>query len=349
MCSARSVSRTGASTAPRSSPAASSSASRSPGRSYRPSVMFADEPTGNLDSRTGAEILDVLRGSVRTTGRRTVMVTHDARAAATADRILFLADGASSRSCVAPTSIRSSLRSRRSRCDDRVALRGLAGRKLRTALTAVAIVLGVAMMSGAYVLTDTIDKAFDKIFVESYANTDAVDGQGVRHQLRGRAAPPARSPRASSSRSGPVDGVEVAAGTVQDHEAGQQDGKAINTEGAPTFAVGVDPRPSSPNSIRSTSSKAAGRKAGEVAIVERRGRGGIGPGDGPASRRSGRQEFEIVGLATYGDLSRSAARRSPSRSRSSGAARARTRSTRCDRGEGRRAARELVRRSARRS
>ena len=51
----------------------------------------------------------------------------------------------------------------------RVALRGLAGRKFRTVLTAIAIVLGVAMMSGAYVLTDTIDKAFDAIFVESYA------------------------------------------------------------------------------------------------------------------------------------------------------------------------------------
>ena len=56
----------------------------------------------------------------------------------------------------------------------RVALRGLAGRKFRTLLTAIAIVLGVAMMSGAYVLTDTIDKAFDAIFVDSYADTDAV-------------------------------------------------------------------------------------------------------------------------------------------------------------------------------
>ena len=60
----------------------------------RPSVVFADEPTGNLDSRTGAEILDLLRGSVRDYGQTLVMVTHDARAAATADRILFLADGA---------------------------------------------------------------------------------------------------------------------------------------------------------------------------------------------------------------------------------------------------------------
>jgi len=60
----------------------------------RPSVVFADEPTGNLDSRTGAEILELLRGSVRDYGQTLVMVTHDARAAAAADRILFLADGA---------------------------------------------------------------------------------------------------------------------------------------------------------------------------------------------------------------------------------------------------------------
>jgi len=59
----------------------------------RPSVVFADEPTGNLDSRTGAEILELLRGSVEDYGQTLVMVTHDARAAATADRILFLADG----------------------------------------------------------------------------------------------------------------------------------------------------------------------------------------------------------------------------------------------------------------
>jgi putative ABC transport system ATP-binding protein len=59
----------------------------------RPTVVFADEPTGNLDSTTGGEILDLLRGSVRDYGQTLVMVTHDARAAATADRILFIADG----------------------------------------------------------------------------------------------------------------------------------------------------------------------------------------------------------------------------------------------------------------
>jgi putative ABC transport system ATP-binding protein len=59
----------------------------------RPSVIFADEPTGNLDSTTGGEILALLRDSVDTLGQTTVMVTHDAHAAAIADRVLFLADG----------------------------------------------------------------------------------------------------------------------------------------------------------------------------------------------------------------------------------------------------------------
>ena len=59
----------------------------------RPSVMFADEPTGNLDSTTGGEILTLLRESVDSLGQTTVMVTHDAHAAAIADRVLFLADG----------------------------------------------------------------------------------------------------------------------------------------------------------------------------------------------------------------------------------------------------------------
>src|SRR5687768_4586382 len=59
----------------------------------RPTVLFADEPTGNLDSATGSEILTLMRESVDTFGQTTVMVTHEPRAAAIADRILFLADG----------------------------------------------------------------------------------------------------------------------------------------------------------------------------------------------------------------------------------------------------------------
>jgi putative ABC transport system ATP-binding protein len=59
----------------------------------KPTVVFADEPTGNLDSKTGGEILELLRQAVQDSGQTTVMVTHDARSASIADRILFLADG----------------------------------------------------------------------------------------------------------------------------------------------------------------------------------------------------------------------------------------------------------------
>jgi putative ABC transport system ATP-binding protein len=59
----------------------------------RPTILFADEPTGNLDSKTGGEILELMRESTDSYGQTTVMVTHEARAAAIADRILFIADG----------------------------------------------------------------------------------------------------------------------------------------------------------------------------------------------------------------------------------------------------------------
>jgi putative ABC transport system ATP-binding protein len=59
----------------------------------RPTIVFADEPTGNLDSRSGAEVLGFLRRSVDEFGQTVVMVTHDAGAASYADRVLFLADG----------------------------------------------------------------------------------------------------------------------------------------------------------------------------------------------------------------------------------------------------------------
>jgi putative ABC transport system ATP-binding protein len=59
----------------------------------RPEVVFADEPTGNLDSRSGAEVLELLGRAVHEMGRTVVMVTHDPGAAAHADEVVFLADG----------------------------------------------------------------------------------------------------------------------------------------------------------------------------------------------------------------------------------------------------------------
>ena len=59
----------------------------------RPTILFADEPTGNLDSKTSGEILELLRDSTESYGQTTVMVTHEPRAAAIADRVLFIGDG----------------------------------------------------------------------------------------------------------------------------------------------------------------------------------------------------------------------------------------------------------------
>ncbi|MGC0314683.1 ABC transporter ATP-binding protein [Kitasatospora acidiphila] len=69
----------------------------------RPEIIFADEPTGNLDSRAGSEILGFLRDSVREWGQTIVMVTHDPAAAAYADRVVFLADGRLTDELLAPS------------------------------------------------------------------------------------------------------------------------------------------------------------------------------------------------------------------------------------------------------
>ena len=139
----------------------------------RPAVLFADEPTGNLDSATGAEILGVLREAVDSHGQTTVMVTHDAHAAAVADRVVFLADGqiVDDLSGAPRTDPR---RHQSGGAMTRVAIKALAQRKLRTALTVLAIVVGVGMVSAALVLGDSMRKGADSLSASSYRGTDAV-------------------------------------------------------------------------------------------------------------------------------------------------------------------------------
>jgi putative ABC transport system permease protein len=191
----------------------------------------------------------------------------------------------------------------------RVALRGMAGRKLRSVLTAIAIVLGVAMMSGAYVLTDTIDKAFDTIFVESYAGTDAVvTGKSADFSFEGESAQAPPIPESALERVRNVDGVAVASGSVVDFQTKllRPDGEAIETGGAPSFAFGID---ASPEYARFNPLKLVEGRwpsgSSEVAVDEgvandedlklgdRIGVAAIGPA----------QQFQIVGIAKYGDLS----------------------------------------------
>ena len=92
--STRSASRTGSTTARPSCPAGSSSGSRARALAGRPEIIFGDEPTGNLDSRSSGEVLGILRRRRRPSSRQTVViVTHDPDAAPTRDRVVFLADG----------------------------------------------------------------------------------------------------------------------------------------------------------------------------------------------------------------------------------------------------------------
>ena len=191
----------------------------------------------------------------------------------------------------------------------RVALRGLAGRKFRTVLTAIAIVLGVAMMSGAYVLTDTIDKAFDAIFVESYAGTDVVvSGKDAGISFEGEQSQPAPIPEDVLEQVRGVDGVEVAAGSVTDFQTKllRPDGEPIDTGGAPSFAFGIDTAPEHdrfnplnlvdgrwPSGADELAIDEGVADDESLAIGDRIGVAALGPA----------QQYEIVGIARYGDVS----------------------------------------------
>jgi putative ABC transport system permease protein len=122
-----------------------------------------------------------------------------------------------------------------------VALKGLLGRKLRATLTAFAIVLGVAMISGAFVLTDTLGKSFDGIYADSYKATDAVISSKVAIKTAdGDTDAPAFS-AAVLSEVESLPGVRLAQGSIEDEVRLVDDkGKAIGKE-AEGVAIGVDP------------------------------------------------------------------------------------------------------------
>jgi putative ABC transport system permease protein len=214
-------------------------------------VLFADEPPGNLDSATSAGILALLRDPVSSYGQTTVMVTHDASAATIADRILFLADGRIVKE------LGRSQRSRRvgghgrgERPMIRVALRGLAGRKLRAALTALAVVLGVAMVSGTYVFTDTIEKVIDTLLTDAYTGSDAViSGTDV---VECSTSGDATVPAGLLSRVKELPQVEAASGGIVDYA------RLIDKQGVPisthdsAIGLGVDAGEARFNPLRLT-------------------------------------------------------------------------------------------------
>ncbi len=126
----------------------------------------------------------------------------------------------------------------------RVALKGLAGRKLRALLTALAIVLGVAMISGTYVLTDTIDKAFNSIFAATYRNASAVISSKVAFSSQQQHSRAPGFPDTVLAKVRALPDVADAAGSVTSDEARlvSKKGKAIVNGGAPNLGFSVDPR-----------------------------------------------------------------------------------------------------------
>ena len=191
----------------------------------------------------------------------------------------------------------------------KVAFRGLAGRKLRAALTAIAIVLGVAMISGTYILTDTIDRAFTTLFTESYAGTDAVvTGRGLAISIDGEKppSPPIDASVLETVRG--VEGVALATGTVIDERNTKiltPEGKAVSSEGSPTFGFGVDTAPEldrfNPLNVLEGRWPAT---ADEVVIdVGTADDHGYELGDSvEISTLQPKRSFRLVGVAQYGSL-----------------------------------------------
>jgi len=190
----------------------------------------------------------------------------------------------------------------------RVALKGLLGRKTRAILTAIAVVIGVAMISGTYILTDTIKSAFSTVFTRAYKNADAVitgkSAIGTDNNNQGRALPPTL-PAALLTRIQALPQVDLASGGIGD-TAGLvgHDGKVISRGGAPNLAFSYTPAgqrfspltiasghyPTAPNEIAIDAHTASGQHFSvgqQIGVVAR----------GPV------QHFTISGTVNFGGVS----------------------------------------------
>jgi putative ABC transport system permease protein len=189
----------------------------------------------------------------------------------------------------------------------RVALRGLAGRKLRAVLTAFAIVLGVTMVSGTYVLTDTIDKAFNSIFTESYANTDAVvSGKAADINVDGEAADAPSISESLLPEIRALPDVAAATGFVADDTNTKiltKEGKAVDTGGAPSFGFGLDPAQARFNPLKLLEGRWPSASDDVVLDAGTADEQGYKIGDTvEIATVQPVQEFTITGLAQYGDV-----------------------------------------------
>jgi putative ABC transport system permease protein len=189
-----------------------------------------------------------------------------------------------------------------------VALKGLFARRLRAVLTALAIVLGVAMVSGSFVLTDTISKAFDSIFTSSYSHTDAVVGgrKLVDYSNGGNAT----VSQALLERIRRMPDVAAASGALVDLNGDSthatligRDGKAIQTSGNPTFGFGIDPTQPRFNPLKLKDGRWATGPNDVVIDAQTAKKHHFAVGDTIGVAAHGpRRSFHIVGTATYGNV-----------------------------------------------
>jgi putative ABC transport system permease protein len=190
----------------------------------------------------------------------------------------------------------------------RVSLKGLAARPVRAVLTALAIVLGVAMVSGSFVVTDTITKAFDSIFTSSYRNTDAVvSGKKlVDYSNSGNATVAPKLLVKIRS----LPDVAAASGAIIDLNNDttntkliDRDGKAIDANGNPTFGFGVDPSQPRFNPLHLVAGSWASGRHDVVIDSNTAKTHDFAVGDYiDAAAKGPKERFRISGIAKYGDV-----------------------------------------------
>jgi putative ABC transport system permease protein len=187
-----------------------------------------------------------------------------------------------------------------------VALKGVAGRKVRALLTALAIVIGVTMVSGTLVLTDTIQKGFDNVFGASYQQTDAViAGKEI---VKGSQSGAATVPESLLAQVRALPEVKAAGGTIAPIASNRaeifgRDGKAVGSGGAPQFGLGTDaslpqfsplelktghwPEGSTQVALDADTAAAQNYKVGDTVTVATLG---------------AKHRYEVTGIATFGGL-----------------------------------------------